>query len=750
MKSNFLSQLRLWQKFSLLGLVALALIAYPVYNVIKQNLETIDTVSTEEAGLGPIQTLNRFTLALQDHRTASSHYVLNDAVRAAPRAKAATSADESLADLESQVAQTNSALMIGRLAEMKRDWTALKADVEAKKITSRKVIETHTQLIDQSISFIEDLTAHFLIDLDPEAGAYYAFQANLIDLPRLAESIRGLRSPVVDRLEEIAKIRKTSEQPPTGFNSEALLRDAMRPDDRVQILKWVEQGERAAKSYSENMRKGMDASPDMKTQMSDQATQVTQLTLQAMQLVRREILAKEVPTIEATAYQRDVSVSREVALRASGGANKLLTEALARRAAAARNSTSAVIAGQLLLMFMGVVLATLIVRNITRTIADLQSSVNRVRSGDLAALQAIESKDEVGDLGRTVNDLLQERMASQKQAELENDGLNNSVVSLLGTMFELSQRNLTVRAEVSSDMVGTVADSVNMFADATTTALTNVSTVANQVAESAGRVSANSQTLTNQAQADRQEVLEMTQEIGQASTLMQQVASLAEQSNQAATQATATTLAALRSVNSTVGEMGGIRESIGEMEKRVKRLGERSQEISQIVTVINSISERTHVLALNASMQAAMAGEAGRGFAVVTEEVQRLADASRNATMQIAQLSQNIQLETSETVAALNRTVTDVVRGSQIAEKSGQEMQATESANSKLAEAVQRISNESGRQLALAERLAKRAQAITLSNQQTDRLMQNTTVDVAALVQSSDRLIGVVSEFKLS
>lgn len=750
MKSNFLSQLRLWQKFSLLGLVALALIAYPLYNVIRQNLETIEIVRTEAAGLIPIQTLNGLTLALQDHRTASTYLALNDTVRAAPRTKAAATADQALAELEGQVAQINSTLMIGRLAEIKRDWTSLKADVEARKMDSRKVIETHTQLVDRSISFIEDLTAHFLIDLDPEPSAYYAFRATLIDLPRLTESIRGLRSPVVDRLEEIAKIRKTAEQPPAGFNAETLYRDALRPEDRTRILRWVEQGERAATSYGENMRKGMDSSPEMKAQMSDKATQVTQLTLQAMQLVRREILGKEVPAVEATAYQREVSVSRAVALEASGGANKLLNEALERRATAARNTNLLVIGGQVLFLLIGLILATLILRNITGTVADLQSSVERVRKGDVTALQEIESKDEVGDLGRTVNNLLQERMASQKKAEEENDGLNNSVVSLLGTMFELSQRNLTVRAEVTTDMVGTVADSVNMFADATATALTNVSTVANQVAESAGRVNANSQTLAQQSQQDRQEVLEMTQEIGQASTLMQQVATLAEQSNQAAGQATATTLAALRSVNTTVGEMGGIRESIGEMEKRVKRLGERSQEISQIVTVINSISERTHVLALNASMQAAMAGEAGRGFAVVTEEVQRLADASRNATMQIAQLSQNIQLETSETVAALNRTVTDVVRGSEVAEKSGQQMQETEAANARLAETVQRIANESTRQIALAVRLAQRAEAITQSNKQADQLMKNTNDDVAVLVRSSDRLIGVVSEFKLT
>lgn len=390
------------------------------------------------------------------------------------------------------------------------------------------------------------------------------------------------------------------------------------------------------------------------------------------------------------------------------------------------------------------------VRGITGPVNDLSELVKKVAGGDDSVRSAVKTGDELQDLGDTFNKLLDDRIGAMRKAEVENEGLNDSVVSLLGTMFELSQRNLTVRAEVTTDVVGTVADSVNMFADATATALSNVSMVANQVAESAGRVNANSQTLSQQSDHDRQEVLEMTQEIGQASTLMQQVASLAEQSNQAAGQATATTLAALRSVNTTVGEMGGIRESIGEMEKRVKRLGERSQEISQIVTVINSISERTHVLALNASMQAAMAGEAGRGFAVVTEEVQRLADASRNATMQIAQLSQNIQLETSETVAALNRTVTDVVRGSEVAEKSGQQMQETEAANARLAETVQRIANESTRQIALAVRLAQRAEAITQSNKQADQLMKNTNDDVAVLVQSSNRLIGVVSEFKLT
>ena len=392
----------------------------------------------------------------------------------------------------------------------------------------------------------------------------------------------------------------------------------------------------------------------------------------------------------------------------------------------------------------------LFVRTITRPVNDLSVLVQKVAAGDDEVRSAVNTGDELQDLGDTLNKLLDDRIVTLRKAEKENEQLNESVVGLLRTMFELSSRNLTVRADVTSDLVGTVADSVNMLADATHTALSDVSAVAQQVADSTTRVTSNSKALSDQTRLDKQAVLEMTDDIAQTSRLMQQVAALAEQSRLAAAQATSTTLAALKSVTTTVGEMSGIRESIGEMEKRVKRLGERSQEISQIVTVINSISERTHVLALNASMQAAMAGEAGRGFAVVTEEVQRLADASRNATMQIAQLSQNIQLETSETVAALNRTVTDVVRGSKVAESSGVQMRETEVANERLVQAVQKIADESGRQLELAIRLAAGADNLTRSNDQAERVAGNTAEDAASLVQSSNRLVQVVSEFKLA
>ena len=153
--------------------------------------------------------------------------------------------------------------------------------------------------------------------------------------------------------------------------------------------------------------------------------------------------------------------------------------------------------------------------------------------------------------------------------------------------------------------------------------------------------------------------------------------------------------------------MNAIRETISEMEKRIKRLGERSQEISQIVNLINTISERTHVLSLNAAMQAAMAGEAGRGFAVVAEEVQRLAENSRQATGQIANLVQNIQVETNDTIATVNKTIEQVVKESDLAHNAGERMRETHEATARLVRLVATIATSSAEQTKIAAVVAR-------------------------------------------
>jgi methyl-accepting chemotaxis protein len=195
--------------------------------------------------------------------------------------------------------------------------------------------------------------------------------------------------------------------------------------------------------------------------------------------------------------------------------------------------------------------------------------------------------------------------------------------------------------------------------------------------------------------------------------------------------------------------MSEIRETIHETEKRIKRLGERSQEISGIVDIINNIAERTHVLALNASMQAAAAGEAGRGFSVVADEVQRLAESSRNATSQISALVKNIQVETNDTIATMDKTIEQVVDGSRLAERAGEQMKDTQDTTANLVKVVEQIAMASQQQARISNELREHALSIQSSSEETGRQLEEQVEETDRLVEYARQLIESVRVFTL-
>jgi methyl-accepting chemotaxis protein len=202
-------------------------------------------------------------------------------------------------------------------------------------------------------------------------------------------------------------------------------------------------------------------------------------------------------------------------------------------------------------------------------------------------------------------------------------------------------------------------------------------------------------------------------------------------------------------VTNTVHGINSIRENIHETEKRIKRLGERSQEISRAVNLINSISERTHILALNASMHAASAGEAGKGFAVVADEVQRLAENARDATSQIATLVNNIQVETSDTVSTMNTVITQVVEGTRMAEQAGEQMRRTRDSTENLVSSVREIAQTSAHQAQLSNELQSRAEHIHDSAQKTGEQLHQQAIITTRLVDYARSLVKAVQVFRL-
>ena len=195
--------------------------------------------------------------------------------------------------------------------------------------------------------------------------------------------------------------------------------------------------------------------------------------------------------------------------------------------------------------------------------------------------------------------------------------------------------------------------------------------------------------------------------------------------------------------------MNGIRETISETEKRIKRLGERSQEITSVVEIINSIAERTQVLALNASMHAAAAGESGRGFAIVADEVQRLSENSRESTSQIATLVHSIQTETSATMATMNKSISQVVAGSKLAEESGRQMQETQANTKELVAVVETIAQRSAEQAMYSEVLRENATGIQKSTEITDQELREQSKHTVNLVNFAQRLKDAVDVFTL-
>src|SRR5215472_400745 len=428
-----------------------------------------------------------------------------------------------------------------------------------------------------------------------------------------------------------------------------------------------------------------------------------------------------------------------------------LVAAEQRAAFATRVSVIGAIA-LLLVLVVAVVYAILanIRTSLGASLGSLLGAIKKLAGGDATARSQVQSGDEMQDLSSSFDRLLDERVAVALKAEQENEQLNNSVIGVLQSVSNLSKRDLTVRVPVTQDVIGTVADSINQLAEETGRVLGQVTRIAGTVGDASQQVRARAEAVNKTASDERQSVARMLKQLEGAVQAMASVNELAGVSNRTAGEVSKATETALNTVQNTVRGMDTIRESIGEMEKRIKRLAERSQEISQIVTLINTISERTHVLSLNASMQAATAGEAGKGFAVVAEQVQRLADNSQQATLQIASLVQNIQIETADSINSVNRAIDQVVRGSEMANQSGQQMRETREATVRLIELVERIALSTQEQARITDSLRQGAQAIDASTRETAQQLTQQAKVTESLVGASRSLVESVSVFKLT
>jgi len=335
---------------------------------------------------------------------------------------------------------------------------------------------------------------------------------------------------------------------------------------------------------------------------------------------------------------------------------------------------------------------------------------------------------------------------------LEEDGQNNqlAVLELLDEMGDLSEGDLTVRAQVKESITGAIADSVNYTIDSLRDVVTEINRATEQVNSATGAAQGTSTALLEAAELQSQQITDtteavngMTSSILLVSTNASQAAEVAQRSLQAASQGS-------QAVQNTIAGMNGIREQIQETSKRIKRLGESSQEIGEIVELISDITEQTNILALNAAIQAASAGEAGRGFTVVAEEVQRLAERSSEATKQIGAIVKTIQTDTNSAVAAMEKSTEGVVEGARLSDAAGQALAEIETVTNNLARLIQSISTATEAQTEAASQVTQNMQQIQEITTLTTDGTKQTTESIVQLIELADDLRKSVAGFKLS
>ena len=330
-----------------------------------------------------------------------------------------------------------------------------------------------------------------------------------------------------------------------------------------------------------------------------------------------------------------------------------------------------------------------------------------------------------------------------------NERNQAAILRLLDEIADLADGDLTAEATVTEDFTGAIADSINYSIDQLRALVQTINETALQVASAAQETQGTAMHLAEASEHQAQEIAGASAAVNEMAVSIDQVSANAAESAAVAERSVAIANKGNEVVQSTIIGMDTIREQIQDTSKRIKRLGESSQEIGDIVSLINDIADQTNILALNAAIQAAMAGDAGRGFAVVADEVQRLAERSSAATKQIEALVKTIQTDTNEAVISMEQTTSEVVSGARLTQDAGVALEEIEKVSTSLAALIQNISNAARQQASSAGHISNTMNVIQEITSQTSAGTTTTARSIGELATLAESMRQSVDGFTL-
>ncbi|MCP4413545.1 MAG: chemotaxis protein, partial [Gammaproteobacteria bacterium] len=354
---------------------------------------------------------------------------------------------------------------------------------------------------------------------------------------------------------------------------------------------------------------------------------------------------------------------------------------------------------------------------------------------------------------------IQQRRAEREQVQYSEDLANRekeqnvrnqeAIIRLLDEMEGLADGDLTAHATVTEDFTGAIADAMNYTIDQLRSLVSAINNTVDQVSHSSTETRSTASDLAQASRNQAQEITGASAAITEMAASIEQVSNNANETSDMAQESVAIAKNGADIVRNSIQAMDTIREQIQETSKRIKRLGESSQEIGDIVALINDISDQTNILALNAAIQATMAGEAGRGFAVVSDEVQRLAERSGNAAKQIEGLVKTIQTDTNQAVISMESSTSEVVSGARLAQDAGIALERIEAVSNDVAGLITNISETARQQATSAGHVTETMVVIQDITTKTATGTEKTADSIGNLADLADELKGSVAGFKL-